>query len=160
MAPSQARFDYCSALSGSRPAKPAVQDRARVLASGAVDITYGWQNGATARARWHDDLMVDLERSKAESVAYFRSLDERATLRHHFRHVDEDGGLWYFEAVLDRGELIAIKQAELTPAGRLHRYSWEHMEDEHGFLSDQALHPEEDPLETISADEFERVWTQ
>lgn len=34
--------------------------------------------------------------------------------------------------VPDRGELIAIKKAELTPAGRLHRYSWEHLEDEHG----------------------------
>ncbi|GHD40912.1 hypothetical protein GCM10010335_42270 [Streptomyces galbus] len=82
-----------------------------------------------------------------QSVAYFRSLDERATLRHHFRHADEEGGLWYFEAVPDRGELIAIKQAELTPAGRLHRYSWEHLVDEHGFLTDQALDLEEDPLE-------------
>ncbi|MGV9253242.1 hypothetical protein [Streptomyces sp. NPDC003697] len=70
--------------------------------------------------------MVDLERIKAESMAYFRSLDEGATVRHHFRHADEEGGLWYFEAVPDRGELIAIKQAELTPAGRPHRYSWEH----------------------------------
>lgn len=52
--------------------------------------------------------MVDLERNKAESVAYFQSLDERATLRHQFRHVDDDGGLWYFEAVLDRGELISL----------------------------------------------------
>ncbi|MGC8919746.1 hypothetical protein AB7952_13225 [Streptomyces sp. PG2] len=104
--------------------------------------------------------MVDLERIKAETVAYFRALDESATVRHHFRASDEDGGLWYFEAVLDRGELIAIKQAELTPAGRLRRYSWEHLEDEHGFLTDQALDPEEDPLEAITADEFQRVWTQ
>ncbi|WP_229818334.1 hypothetical protein [Streptomyces chromofuscus] len=103
--------------------------------------------------------MVDLERIRAESMAYFRSLDEGATLRHHFRHADEEGGLWYFGAVPDRGELIVIKQAELTPAGRLHRYSWEHLED-HGFLTDQALHPEEDPLEAIPAEEFQRVWTQ
>ncbi|MGW6641705.1 hypothetical protein [Streptomyces iakyrus] len=104
--------------------------------------------------------MVDLERIKATSVAYFRSLDEGATLRHHFRHTDEEGGLWYFEAVPDRGELIAVKQAELTPVGRLHRYSWEHLEDERGFLTDQALDPEEDPLEAIPAEEFQRVWTQ
>lgn len=113
-----------------------------------------------ARVRWHDDGVVDLERIKAETVAYFRALDESATVRHHFRASDEDGGLWYFEAVLDRGELIAIKQAELTPAGRLRRYSWEHLEGEHGFLTDQALDPEEDPLEAITADEFQRVWTQ
>lgn len=128
--------------------------------SQVVDVICGCQNGATARARWHDDPVVDLERIKAESVAYFRSLGEGATLRYHFRHADEEGGLWYFEAVPDRGELIAIKQAELTPAGRLHRYSWEHLEDEHGFLTDQALAPEEDPLEAIPAKEFQRVWTR
>jgi hypothetical protein len=55
-----------------------------VLASGVVDVTCGCQNGATARARWHDAPVVDLERIKAESVAYFRSLDERATLRTTF----------------------------------------------------------------------------
>jgi hypothetical protein len=104
--------------------------------------------------------MVDLERIKAESVAYFRALDENATLRHHFRHADEEGGLWYIKAVLGRGELIVIKQAELTPAGQLHRYSWEHLEDEHGGLTDQAIDPEEDVLETIPAEEFQRVWTQ
>ncbi|MFZ4236492.1 hypothetical protein ACOZGD_15090 [Streptomyces murinus] len=104
--------------------------------------------------------MVDLERIKAETVAYFRALDEAATLRHHFCHADEDGGLWYFEAVPGRGELIAIKQAELTPTGQLHRYSWEHLEDEHGFLTDQALDPEGDPLKNIPAEEFQRAWTR
>lgn len=116
-----------------------------------------WSN---PRAHWHDDPVVDLERIKAETVAYFRALDEAATLRHHFCHADEDGGLWYFEAVPDRGELIAIKQAELTPAGQLHRYSWEHLEDEHGFLTDQALDPERDPLKAIPTEEFQRVWTR
>ncbi|KOV22596.1 hypothetical protein ADK58_26905 [Streptomyces sp. XY152] len=101
-----------------------------------------------------------MERIKAETVAYFRALDEAATHRHHFRHADEEGGLWYFEAVRDRGELIVIKQAELTSAGRLHRYSWEHLEDEHGFLTDQAINLEEDPLEAIPVEAFLRVWTQ
>jgi hypothetical protein len=104
--------------------------------------------------------VVDLGRIKAETVAYFRALDENATLRRHFRGADEEGGLWYFEAVPDRGELIAVKQAELTSAGQLHRYSWEYMEDEHGGLTDQAIDPEEDPLEAIPADEFHRVWTR
>lgn len=135
-------------------------DRPGVPASGAVDVTRGCQNGATARARRHDGPVVDLERIQAESVAYLRALDENATLRHHFRHADEEGGLWYIEAVSDRGELIVIKQAELTSAGQLHRYSWEHLEDEHGGLTDQAIAPEEDPLETIPAEEFQRVWTR
>ncbi|MGW3680445.1 hypothetical protein [Streptomyces prasinus] len=104
--------------------------------------------------------MVDLERIRAETVAYFQALDENATLRHHFRGTDEDGGLWYFEAVPDCGELIAVKQAELTSAGRLHWYSWEHLEDEHGFLTDQAIDPEEDLLEAIPAEEFQRMWTR
>ncbi|MFJ4504074.1 hypothetical protein [Streptomyces sp. NPDC088864] len=47
--------------------------------------------------------------------------------------------------------MIAIKQAELTPAGRLHRFNCEHLEDEQGLLTDQALDPEEDPLEAIPA---------
>jgi CRISPR/Cas system CMR subunit Cmr4 (Cas7 group RAMP superfamily) len=111
-------------------------------------------------ARWHDGRVVDLERIRAETVAYFQALDENATRRHHFRHTDEEGGLWYIEAVPDRDELIVIKQAELTSAGRLHRYSWEHLEDEHGGLTDQAIDPEEDPLEVIPAEEFQRVWTR
>ncbi|WP_327577890.1 hypothetical protein [Streptomyces sp. NBC_00145] len=104
--------------------------------------------------------MVDLERITAEIVAYYRALDEGATLRHHFRHADEEGGFWYIEAVPDRGELIVIKQAELTSAGQLHRYSWEHLEDEDGGLTDQAIDPEEDPLEAIPAEEFQRIWTR
>ncbi|WP_455354661.1 hypothetical protein [Streptomyces sp. SYSU K217416] len=64
------------------------------------------------------------------------------------------------EAVPDGGELIVVKQAELTPAGALHRYSWEHLEDEHGCLTDQAIDSEEEPLETITAEEFQRLWTR
>ena len=138
----------------------AAPDRLGVLASGAVDVTRGCQNEATACACWHDGPVVDLERINAETVAYFRALDEAATQRYHFRHADDEGGLWYIEAVPDRGELVAIKQAEMTSAGQLHRYSWEHLEDEHGFLTDQAIASEEDPLEPIPAEEFQRVWTR
>ncbi|MFK4150014.1 hypothetical protein [Streptomyces sp. NPDC004065] len=104
--------------------------------------------------------MVDLERIKAETVAYFRALDENATLRRHFHYADEEGGLWYIEAVPDRGELIVIKQAEPTSAGQLHRYSLERLEDEHGGLTDRAIDPEEDPMEALPADEFQRMWTR
>jgi hypothetical protein len=102
----------------------------------------------------------DLERIAAEITAYYRALDEGATLRRYFRHADEEGGLWYIEAVPDRGELVAIKQAEFTSAGQLHRYSWEHLEDEHGGLTDQAIDPEEDPLEAVPAEEFQQVWNR
>jgi hypothetical protein len=81
--------------------------------------------------------VADLERIAGEIMAYYRALDEGATLRHHFRHADEEGGLWYIEAVPDRGELIVIEQAELTPAGQLHRYSWEYLfgASDHGPIS-------------------------
>ncbi|TWV45622.1 hypothetical protein FRZ03_16100 [Streptomyces misionensis] len=104
--------------------------------------------------------MTDLERARARTVAYFRALDENATLRRHYRHADEDGGLWYFEVVPDRGEWIAVKQAELTASGHLHRYGWEHLDDAHGFLTDQAIDPGEDPLEPVPAAEFQRVWAR
>lgn len=110
--------------------------------------------------RRHDGPVDDLERIRAESVASFRALDENATPRRHFHHADEEDGLWYIEAVPDRGEWVVIKQAELTSAGRFHRYGREHPEDEHGGLTDRAIDPEEDPLETISAEEFQRVWTR
>jgi hypothetical protein len=51
-------------------------------------------------------------------------------------------------------------KAELTSAGQIHRYSWEQLEEEHGFLTDQAVDPEGDPLEAIPAEEFLWVWTR
>ncbi|MEU4111402.1 hypothetical protein [Streptomyces sp. NPDC027717] len=77
-----------------------------------------------------------------------------------FRHANEEGGLWYIEAVPDRGELIVLNQAELTAAGQLRRYSWEHLEDQLGGWTDQAIDPAQDPLEAIPAGELQRVWTR
>ncbi|WP_385629460.1 hypothetical protein [Streptomyces sp. SudanB135_2055] len=56
--------------------------------------------------------------------------------------------------------MIVVKQAELTSAGQLRRYSWEHLEDERGFLTDEAIDPEEDPLKITPTEEFQRVWAQ
>lgn len=56
--------------------------------------------------------------------------------------------------------MIVVKQAELTSAGQLHRYSWEHLEDEHGGLTDQAIDPGRDALEPITAGEFQWVWNR
>ncbi|MFJ3640707.1 hypothetical protein ACIPRD_13220 [Streptomyces sp. NPDC090108] len=103
---------------------------------------------------------MDLARIAAETAAYYRALDESATVRLHFRHADEEGGLWFVEAVPDGDELIVVKQAELTATGSLHRYSWAHLEDRHGGLTDQAVEPDVDPLEAITAEEFGRVWTR
>lgn len=67
----------------------AAADRLGVLESGAVDVTRGCQNGVTSCARWHDGLVVDLERIQAETTAYLRALDEDATVRYHFCHADK-----------------------------------------------------------------------
>ncbi|MGW4035127.1 hypothetical protein ACWEIM_02375 [Streptomyces sp. NPDC004778] len=103
--------------------------------------------------------MADLERIP-EIVAYYRALDERAALRHYFRHEDEESGHWYSEAVPDRGKLIVLKQAELTSIGQFHRYSWVHLEGEHGGLTAQPIDPELDPLEAIPAEELQRAWNR
>lgn len=104
--------------------------------------------------------MPDIARRQAEIVAYYRALDAGASARRYFRHTDEEGGLWYFETVADRGELVAVKQIEVTPEGAFHRYHWEHLGDEHGFLTVLALNPDEDPLTAVEPEEFQRVWTQ
>lgn len=64
-----------------------------------------------AHPRRHDGPVVDLERIKAETVAYFRALDEAATLRYHFRGTDEEGdfrsGPSFLPAVADARSAIA-----------------------------------------------------
>jgi hypothetical protein len=63
------------------------------------------------------------------------------------------------EAVPDRGELLVIKQAELTSAGQVYGLS-EGTEDERGGLTGQAVEPEEDLLEANPTEGFQRVWTR
>jgi hypothetical protein len=101
----------------------------------------------------------DPAKALAEAAAFYRRLDEEATQRQHFRHEDEEGGLWLWEAVPYEGELVAIKQVEVDPSGTVSRYWWQHMEDERGFLTDQPLYPEEEGFARISAGEFRRYWT-
>ena len=64
----------------------------------------------------------DPAKALAEAAAVYRRLDEEATQRQHFRHEDEEGGLWLWEAVPYQGELVAIKQVEIDPSGTVSRY--------------------------------------
>jgi hypothetical protein len=64
---------------------------------------------------------------------------------------------WLFEVVEDDGCRVAIKQIEAKSSGQVHRYWWQHLEDEHGFLTDQPLDDAEG-LSAVSPDEFHRVW--
>ncbi|MFF8565297.1 hypothetical protein ACF06N_10075 [Streptomyces albidoflavus] len=88
--------------------------------------------------------MGDAQRACPQVVACYRFLDH--------------GNHWYFEAVPDRDDLVIAKQAEVTESGHLLRYSWRHLEDGQGFLTDQPLGLAEDPVEAITAEAFGRVW--
>ncbi|MEU6060616.1 hypothetical protein [Streptomyces sp. NPDC047097] len=46
------------------------------------------------------------------------------------------------------------------PPADSYQYSWKHLADEHGFLTDQAIEPEADLLEAVPADEFQQVWNR
>jgi len=86
-----------------------------------------------------------------------RELSESDRPRRHWRGDDERGGVWLFESVEgDDGEHWAIRQAEVDPERRLRRYWWRHLQDEHGFLTDQPL--EIWDLTEIDAASFEAVW--
>ncbi|WP_101784640.1 hypothetical protein [Nonomuraea indica] len=85
-----------------------------------------------------------------------KQLAESDAPRRHWHGTDEDGGTWLFESVEGDGEHWAIRQIEIGPRGGAHRYWWNHLQDEHGFLTDQAL--EIWDLTEITEAAFESVW--
>ena len=91
-----------------------------------------------------------------------RSLAEGAAPRRHWRHehreTDESAGTWYFECVLHEGEWWCIRQVA-PHAGGVSVYDWEHLRDDHGFLTDQPLE-DDAPVEPITADEFDAAWRE
>jgi hypothetical protein len=97
----------------------------------------------------HRQRMVDHYRNLDEGPGPFRYF--------HFPDAGVDGHRYWLKAVEFDDELVAIRQVELAVDGSAGRYWWRHLDDDHGMLTDQPLHPEEDLLE-IPADEFERAW--
>ncbi|MET9341248.1 hypothetical protein [Nonomuraea sp. NPDC003804] len=85
-----------------------------------------------------------------------RQLAESDLARHHWRADDGDGGVWLFESVEGAGEHWAIRQIEIRADRSVHRYWWRHLQDEHGFLTDQPLEIWE--LAEISQEAFASVW--
>jgi len=91
-----------------------------------------------------------------------RSLAEREAPRRYWRYEhrepDESEGQWYFECVREDGEWWCVRQ--IAPSfGLVSAYDWEHLEDEHGFLTDQPIDEDETLLVPIAADEFNAAWT-
>jgi hypothetical protein len=85
-----------------------------------------------------------------------RQLAESDSPRRHWRGDDEEGGIWLFESVEGDGEHWAIRQVEIDSERAAHRYWWGRLQDEHGFLTDQAL--EIWHLTEITEAAFEAVW--
>lgn len=85
-----------------------------------------------------------------------KQLTESDLPRRHWRGDDERGGLWLFETVEGEGEHWAVRQVEIGPDRAAHRYWWRHLQDEHGFLTEQAVEIWE--LTEITGAAFEAVW--
>ena len=90
---------------------------------------------------------------------YFRSLEESDRPRAYLGAPDPEDSetQWLFEVVEDDGSRVAIKQLEATSSGLVRRYWWQHVEDEHGFLTDKPLDDSE-RFSEVSREAFLRVW--
>jgi hypothetical protein len=96
-----------------------------------------------------------------QRAEYFRGLEESDRPRAYFRGADaeDDRKQWLFEVVEDNGDRVAIKQVEAESSGVTHRYWWRHLEDNHGFLTDQPLDRwDAGAVSEVSREEFQRVW--
>jgi hypothetical protein len=89
-----------------------------------------------------------------------RALAESGRERYHWRgsHPDFPGVVFMFETVIDDGEHRAIRHLELHAGGTVLRYSWEHLEDQDGFLTDTALQPDIAGLARLAEPEFTAAW--
>ncbi|RBQ17531.1 hypothetical protein DP939_24490 [Spongiactinospora rosea] len=87
-----------------------------------------------------------------------KGLDASAEPRRYWRGHDEEGGIWLFETVEEAGEQWAVKQIEIDPRRQVHKYWWRHLDDAHGFLTDQAVELWEFGMTEISGEAFAQVW--
>lgn len=89
-----------------------------------------------------------------------RALAESGRATHHWRgrHDEVDDRLFLFETIIDQGAHWPIRHIEVEDTGRVLRYSWQHLEDEHGFLAEGEMDPEAWGLERITAQIFETTW--
>jgi hypothetical protein len=97
-----------------------------------------------------------------QRAEYFRELGESDRPRVYLRGADpeDERKQWLFEVVEDDdGRRVAIKQIEIEPSGVSYRYWWRHLEDDHGFLTDQTLDRwDADAVSEISREDFHRNW--
>ncbi|SMC46835.1 hypothetical protein SAMN05661093_00001 [Kibdelosporangium aridum] len=97
------------------------------------------------------------------SVGWYRALDEDPGPRCYFEYVDEEGlsdkgSRWLWEAVIVDGDVVAIKQIEVPSSGPSRRYWWQHLEDDTGMLTDQALETDQPGITPITRSAFYALW--
>lgn len=90
-----------------------------------------------------------------------QKLAESGRVTHHWRgrHAEVQDRLYLFETVIDHGAHWAIRHIEIEDTGRVLRYNWEHLEDEHGFLAEGEIEPKTWGLERITAQDFAAAWS-
>ncbi|MFJ2028531.1 hypothetical protein [Streptosporangium sp. NPDC087985] len=88
-----------------------------------------------------------------------RALDESDRPHWYWHGVDDAGRVWLFETVIDDGgEYWPVRHAELGSDGLARRYSWRHIEDEHGFLAEGPIYPDDFGLNRLTEEEFATLW--
>jgi hypothetical protein len=96
------------------------------------------------------------------TVRFYRSLAESELERSYWFGIapDDNEERCYFETVAHDDESVAIRQLTIERGGTSHRYSWQHMEDEWGFLTDRAMGDEitDGTLTPIDRHAFEAAW--
>ncbi|WP_326819569.1 hypothetical protein [Streptosporangium sp. NBC_01756] len=91
--------------------------------------------------------------------AAIQALDESDRPHLYWHGLDDDGRIWLFETVIDDGgEYWPVRHAELGSDGLARRYSWRHLQDEHGFLAEGPIYPDDFGLNSLTEEEFATLW--
>jgi hypothetical protein len=113
-------------------------------------------------ADWYESLALEFGWPESviegviANVEYLRQLDE-SDLPRSYLQGEFEGVRWLWEAVHADGELVAVRQVEISSDGLARRYWWRRREDDAGFLTDQPLEPS-DEMTQLSREEFLAAW--
>jgi hypothetical protein len=134
--------------------------RIRVVTDLPADIEDHYRRLA-ARRQWP----AETEAAFRASVAWYRELDERPAARQYYEYVDheglvDEGARWLWEAVMADHEMVAVKQIELSSSGTARCYWWQHLEDDAGGLTDQALETAQPDIKPVPRHVFYALWEQ
>jgi len=111
-----------------------------------------WYESLASRSCWPQSVIEGV----IANVEHLRRLDE-SDLPCSYLQAEFEGVRWLWKAVQSGGELVAVRQIEISPDGTARRYSWRRREDDAGFLTDQPLEPSE-VMAPLSREAFLSAW--